>query len=1046
MQVDTGACKSVIHKKDYDNYLKQYNLRKCCVKLKSVSGDMLSVLGAIKIKPKNVKQDLFLIVIEGGHYFSPLIGRNWLRVLFPKWQKMFKVNEVGDVQIGEIVQEKNKLVDCIKTKYRQVFCKDRSSHIINMQAKLKLKDGATPIFHKAYSIPYAKKKEVEDELLSLEKAGIIERVTHSEWASPIVVVQKNDKKIRLCADYKVTLNKRLDAEHYPLPLPEDIFAEVAGASVFCVLDLSGAYQQLLLDEESREYMTINTHLGLFRPTRLQFGVSSGPSVFQSVMDQILKGVNNVRAYIDDLIITGTSLEDCYKNLEKVLQKLYEYRVKVNLDKCQFFCSEIKFLGHLLCEKGVKPLPEKIEAITKAPAPTSVTQLQAYLGLLNYYGRFLPRLSDHLAPLHTLLRKGVAFNWTKECNESFQISKKLVSEHGLLVHFDCKKELYVTADASKYGLGAVLSHQIDSEPICFASATLNNAQKNYSQVEKEALAIIFAVQKFHKYIYGRSFVLVTDHQPLKFIFDPLKKIPVTANARLQRWALILSGYKYQITYRKGTLLGNADALSRLPLPEKVDVADCINYFNFKDEVPIDFQEVAKCTQKDPILSKVYEYVLSGWPNSINDENLKSYFNKRAELGTEQKCVLWGNRVIIPSQLRSKVLNLFHESHQGIVQTKMLIRGFCWWPKINEEIENLVNGCDTCQSSRNFVKLSQPVNWKKCDNSFERVHVDFFMKNSVTYLLIVDSKSKWLDVHIMQGTSASQVIEKMCKTFAIIGIPVYLVSDNGPPFSSAEFMKFLKNNGCVPLKSPPYHPESNGMAERTVHTIKQALSRLEEQNSRFSKELLLQNFLFTYRNSPNSTGMSPNEILFKYKPRTRFELIKPSNVLSNKILTNKSEVKVIQYKEGDKVWCKNLSEGKGWTKAVVIKFLSPIRYIIDVNGNQKYYHVSDLRPCLDKPQTQGEKEIRPTVLTPPPVIIPPIPGITLEQEINRSVRNDEEGLENSQGPERNEVEVGVGVERQAPEDEGVEERPPELEIDSPGLRRSTRVRRAPQRLDL
>ncbi|KAL0891818.1 hypothetical protein ABMA27_015083 [Loxostege sticticalis] len=160
--------------------------------------------------------------------------------------------------------------------------------------------GTIPIFHKAYSIPYAMKEEVERELLNLEKSGIIKRVQHSEWASPIVLAKRNDRKIRVCVDYKVTVNKMLDIEHYPLPLPEDIFNELSGAGNFCVLDLSGAYQQLLLDEHSREYLTINTHLGLFQPTRLQFGISSGPSVFQYVMDQILKGIKNVKCFIDDL--------------------------------------------------------------------------------------------------------------------------------------------------------------------------------------------------------------------------------------------------------------------------------------------------------------------------------------------------------------------------------------------------------------------------------------------------------------------------------------------------------------------------------------------------------------------------------------------------------------------------------------------------------------------------------------------------------------------------------------------------------------------------
>lgn len=197
------------------------------------------------------------------------------------------------------------------------------------------------------------------------------------------------------------------------------------------------------------------------------------------------------------MIKGTNIIDCYDNLVQVLDRLQGYNVRVNLNKCQFFSNEIKFLGHLICKEGIKPLPEKVEAIVRAPAPNSLTQLQADLGLLNYYCKFLPRLSECLTPLHKLLKNDTPFKWTDECEEVFKISKRLLLDNRLLAHYDCSKELYLTTDASEYGVGAVLSHKIDGAPISFASGTLNTAQKKYSQVEKEALAIVFAVKKIHK---------------------------------------------------------------------------------------------------------------------------------------------------------------------------------------------------------------------------------------------------------------------------------------------------------------------------------------------------------------------------------------------------------------------------------------------------------------------------------------------------------------------------------------------------------------------
>lgn len=245
MQVDTGACKSVLHKIDFDKYFKLSDLQHCNFRLKSMSGESLKVLGYVKIGVKKLKNELTLVVIDSEKYFEPLIGRNWLRILFPKWQSYFKIHQMETEK-----PDREKLINMIKTKYKNVFEKDRSSHILELKASLKLKKGAELIFHRAYTIPYSKKDEVEKELLSLEKAGVIKKVRHSRWASPIVLAQKKDGKVRACVDYKVTLNQVLDTEHYPLPIPEDIFTELSGSSVFCVLDLTGAYQQLVLEESS----------------------------------------------------------------------------------------------------------------------------------------------------------------------------------------------------------------------------------------------------------------------------------------------------------------------------------------------------------------------------------------------------------------------------------------------------------------------------------------------------------------------------------------------------------------------------------------------------------------------------------------------------------------------------------------------------------------------------------------------------------------------------------------------------------------------------
>ena len=247
----------------------------------------------------------------------------------------------------------------------------------------------------------------------------------------------------------------------------------------------------------------------------------------------------------------------------------EAGLKIKREKCKFMESEVCYLGHKIDCNGLHPLDDKVKAIVEAPAPRNVTELKSYLGLLNYYGRFLPNLSTTLAPLHYLLKKGIVYRWGKQQNKAFETSKQLLTSSKVLSHYDPSRELIVTCDAFAYGVGAVLA-QKDSQdiehPIAFASRSLAPAEKNYSQLDKEALAIIFSVKRFHQYLFERTFVIVTDHRPLLGLFGPDRPIPQLASARIQRWSLTLSAYKYTLVHRPGSQISNADGLSRLPLPD------------------------------------------------------------------------------------------------------------------------------------------------------------------------------------------------------------------------------------------------------------------------------------------------------------------------------------------------------------------------------------------------------------------------------------------------------------------------------------------------
>jgi hypothetical protein len=318
------------------------------------------------------------------------------------------------------------------------------------------------------------------------KEGTLESVEFSDWACPVVPVMKPDKTIRLCGDYKLTVNKAVKMDTYPVPTIADLYAKLTGGVIYSKLDLSQAYHQVVVDEQSREALTINTHRGLFRPTRLPFGLSSSPGVFQRIMDGLLSGLNGVCVYLDDIIVTGKSEEEHRTNLRTVLQKLKTAGFKLKRNKCSFGVSSVAYLGHRIDAEGLHTLPDKVEAVKNFPEPINTSELRTFLGMLNYYRIFLPQAATKLEPLYRLLQKKVKWQWGDKQKEAFRDAKKLLTSSKVLVHFDPKLPMVLECDASEKGVGAVLSHVTPQgeRPIAYASRTLNAAEVGYAQIERE----------------------------------------------------------------------------------------------------------------------------------------------------------------------------------------------------------------------------------------------------------------------------------------------------------------------------------------------------------------------------------------------------------------------------------------------------------------------------------------------------------------------------------------------------------------------------------
>ncbi|XP_025764368.1 uncharacterized protein K02A2.6-like [Oreochromis niloticus] len=470
------------------------------------------------------------------------------------------------------------------------------------------------------------------------------------------------------------------------------------------------------------------------------------------------------------------------------------------------------------------------------------------------------------------------------------------------------------------MGAVISHVMENgkeRPVAFASRTLTEAERKYAQIEKEALAITFGVKKFHKYLYGRKFTLITDHKPLLAILGPKPAVPTLAALRMQRWALlILMAYNNDIEYRRSAEHANADALSCSPhnTPDNTAEEGSIFYFSHVEELPIVAKDTERATMKYPILSKVWSYTMNGWLSYVQDESLKPYFTRRHELSAEQGCVLWGQQVIIPPVYRQKVLEDLHHEHPGICHMKPLARSYLWWPGCDGDIQELVQGCSVCQAVQKSPAVAPLHPWKWPERVWQRIYIDFAEKDKQYFLVVIDSHSKWLEVFPMSSITSHNTIEVLRGLFASYGLPEELVSDNGPQLVSKEFSQFLELNGIRHTAVPVYHPASNGAAERSVQILKRSLMKnvLEaDGKATLSLSHRLANFLIMYRSTPHTVkGRMPAELFLKRQIRTCFSLLKPE--LSRHIEQKQSEQKrhhdhrtqpVRVFSEGDAVHIQN-----------------------------------------------------------------------------------------------------------------------------------------------
>ena len=421
---------------------------------------------------------------------------------------------------------------------------------------------AQPIRQHPYRVPITMRETLKAELDLMSKLDIIQP-SRSPWASPVILVEKKDGGLRFCVDYR-KLNDVSKFDAYPMPRVEEVLESVGSATIFSTLDLCKGYWQVPMEEKSREKTAFTTPFGLFEFNVMPFGLHNAPATFQRMMNEALQECQDfAKAYIDDVVIYSSTWEEHLDHLDRVFRCLQKAGLTLKRSKCQFGLSYVYYLGYLIGEGGIRPDPKKVEAVLAYKHPETRSEVSAFLGLTGYYRKFVPAYATIAAPLTELLKKGKpeCIAWSAACDEAFVTLKECLTKTPILRVPDPKQRFIVQTDASDVGIGAVLSQQdVDGEehPIAYASRKLQLRETKYSAVEKECLAIVWALKYFKYYLYGQAFTIYTDHKPLTWL-NTMKN----SNQRLTRWILTLQEYRYEIYHRPGAQNKNADGLSRGP---------------------------------------------------------------------------------------------------------------------------------------------------------------------------------------------------------------------------------------------------------------------------------------------------------------------------------------------------------------------------------------------------------------------------------------------------------------------------------------------------
>jgi len=686
---------------------------------------------------------------------------------------------------------------------------------------IQLKD-YEPVRQAPFSLTPPKAVIMRQHIQKLLDLDIIEP-SRSPYASPCFLIPKKSGDMRLVVDYR-RVNAKIRYDAFPVPRPESVYQCLSGATIFTKLDMNMAYHQLPLAEESKPITAFVTTQGSFQYKFLPFGLAVSPAALNRIMTEVLGDLHYkfAIAYFDDIFIYSSSVEEHFQHLHEVLLRLEKIGLTVNPEKAQFCMKRVKCLGYVISAAGCQVDPDKIQSIQQLEYPKTLKQLQSFLGMVAYFSRFIKDFSQLAAPLNQLKKKRVKFEMGPLEKEAVEKLKTALSTAPVLKFPNFQKQFMVRCDSSDVALGAVLCQEFEDglHPISYASRKLSDTERRYPILEREALGIMFALEKFQDYLLGTHFVLQVDNEALMWMISHPKQL-----GKIGRWVLKLSRYDFEVQHIKGTLNSVADALSRLyntesKMPEEPSLQPMLNALH---EVPESFLTLKQHQQTDAETQLILQRLNRG-------EDVKGYVERD---GVLMKSVGKHNlkRIVVPPSVRNMLLYYFHDldaQHPGITKTYRAIARRFWWTNLFADVRQYVRSCQHCQVCKpSNIRTAVPMASTTPTATFDKVYIDFCgpilrsSSGSRYVLVVLDAYSKWIETIPCSRATAAVTTKKLAKLWCTYGPPGELVSDNATVFRSDRMKRMVLAWGIKHIFTTPYQPTSN-MVERSMRDLKSSLS--------------------------------------------------------------------------------------------------------------------------------------------------------------------------------------------------------------------------------